>query len=77
MPIIFSGDQLCEKCNMHFNWSYFELRRQNISSSDFSPEPFPVNVTLAHHCQQIDDDYYLVQVNCPYCDYDNHFRFHL
>ena|GEM_PF-4854091 len=77
MPVKFSGKQKCEKCGEEFEWKYFELERQRISdpSNQLIVESLPVNITLAHACRMNNDGTYSVQVNCPLCDWDNHFQF--
>lgn len=73
MPIMFTDDHVCEKCGKTFEWNYFELIRQNIDSSQFKVETIPCGKILAHSCQKKSNDIYDVEVNCPYCDFDNHF----
>lgn len=73
MPIIYTDSYKCEKCGKRFEWNYFELKRQNIDSPQFEVEYMPHRKTLAHRFHQIDKDTYLVEVNCPHCDFDNHF----
>lgn len=73
MPIKFTDNHTCEKCRKKFEWNYFELKRQNINSSRFEVESIPHDKTLAHGFQQRDVDTYDVRVNCPHCEFDNHF----
>lgn len=75
MPIIFSAIRVCEKCDETFKWHCFRLSRQKISSEPIMSEPMPLAITLAHVCDLIDNDIYDVQVNCPFCGYDNHFDY--
>ena len=75
MPIIFTDIHTCEKCKNVFEWNYFELIRQNINSKRFKVESMPHGITLVHSCQQRDNGIYDIKVNCPHCDFDNHFTF--
>lgn len=72
MPILFAGSHVCEKCKKLFEWNYFEQKRQRINS-DIKPEIVPQDKTLAHYCCQRANGVYDVEVNCPHCDFDNHF----
>jgi phage FluMu protein Com len=76
MPIIFTSTHTCEKCGKVFEWNHFELRRQNINSLEFIIEPMPHDITIAHNCHQRDIGVYDIEVNCPHCDFDNHFTFY-
>lgn len=73
MPIIYTDNYRCEKCGKIFEWNYFELKRQKINSTIFEVETMPHRKTLAHNFNQVDINTYYVEVNCPYCDFDNHF----
>ena len=75
MPIIITDNHTCEKCGKFFEWNCFELIRQNIDSPQFKVEPMPQGKTLAHNFQQRDIGIYDVEVNCPHCNFDNHFSF--
>lgn len=77
MPIKFTGDLVCEKCGEDFEWNYFELIRQNIHSPQFTVECIPCRKTLVHSCQEKSCDIYDVEVNCPFCGFDNHFTYKL
>ncbi len=72
MPIKFTGNHTCEKCKKSFVWSYFDLPRQR-TESDMFVDTVPNDKTLAHTCNPNNNNGYDVEVNCPYCDYDNHF----
>lgn len=73
MPIILTDDHTCEVCGKAFEWNHFELKRQNINSSEYNPEPMPHRKTIAHNCHQKDIGIYNIEVNCPHCNFDNHF----
>lgn len=75
MPIVFTDNHHCEKCGKLFEWNYFNQMRQHIDSSQLEVESMPQGKTLVHSCQQSDEGIYEIQVNCPYCDFDNHFKF--
>ncbi len=45
MPIILTDTHTCEKCRKVFEWNYFEIKRQNINSPEFKPEPIPYHKT--------------------------------
>lgn len=75
MPIIFTDNHTCERCGKVFEWNYFELIRQNINSSQLKVEPMPHGKTLAHSCQQRNNGIFDIEVNCPHCDFDNHFTY--
>jgi len=76
LPIIFTDDHTCERCKKVFEWNYFELIRQkNIDSPQFKFEPMPHGKTLAHSCQNRNNGIYDIEVNCPHCNFDNHFTF--
>lgn len=75
MPIIFTDSHICERCGKVFEWNFFELIHQNIDSPQFIIETIPSGVTLAHGCQQKDNGIYNIEVNCPSCNFDNHFTF--
>lgn len=77
MPIIFADIHTCKKCRKEFEWSCFELTRQNIDSPQFKVETIPQGITLAHKCQQRDNGIYDIEVNCPHCNFDNHFTYML
>lgn len=74
MPIIFTDKHTCQKCGKVFEWNYFELIHQNIDSPHFTVETVPLK-TLVHSCQQKDIGVYDIEVNCPNCDFDNHFTY--
>jgi hypothetical protein len=76
MPIIFTCTHTCEKCGKVFEWNHFELRHQNISTPGFKPEPMPRDITIAHNCHHRDIGIYDIEVNCPHCNFDNHFTFY-
>lgn len=75
MPIIFADNHRCEKCGKLFEWHYFKLIRHYISSPQFEVVDIPQVKTLVSSCQQSDPGVYEIRVNCPYCDFDNHFDF--
>lgn len=75
MPIIFTDNHTCEKCGKAFEWNYFELIRQNINSPQFVVESMPLEKTIVHICHQRDIGVYDIEVNCPFCNFDNHFSF--
>lgn len=75
MPIKFTGNHICEKCFKSFKWNYFEKIRTRMSSASYVAETIP-NVTMTHSFKANSEGGYNVAVNCPYCDYDNHFTFH-
>ena len=75
MPIIFTDNHVCEKCGKIFEWNYFKIIRQNIDSPHSEVETMPCGKNLAHSCQNKSDDIYNIEVNCPYCDFDNYFTF--
>ena len=75
MPIKFTDNHICEKCKKSFEWNYFQLIRQNVGSTTFKVEAMPQGKTLVHNFQQRDIGIYEVEVNCPHCDFDNHFSF--
>ncbi len=72
MPIKYTSEHICEKCGKLFKWSYFEQIRTRSDSRIHFVEDVP-NKTLAHSFTENDNDTYSVEVNCPYCDYDNSF----
>jgi len=75
MPIIFTDNYTCERCGKVFEWNYFELIRQNIDSPKFIVESMPQGKPLAHSCRQRDNGFYDIEINCPNCNFDNHFTF--
>ena len=74
MPIVYADVHTCEKCGRVFKWNYFEPKRQRIESK-LTVESIPHGITLVHSCHQRDNRIYDIEVNCPYCDFDNHFPF--
>lgn len=75
MPIKFTDTHICEKCGKTFEWNYFELTRQHIDSPNLTVERIPTDKTLVYRFGKNNDGCYDVAVNCPYCDYDNHFSY--
>lgn len=73
MPIIFTAFRICENFGKKFEWNCFKLNRQRSDSQSLTIERPPFEKTLAHSCEQRDDNAYDVEVNCPHCGYDNHF----
>ena len=73
MPIKYTGNQVCQNCHKSFEWTFFEMIRQKISSPNIIIEDIP-NKTLVHYFRKV-DNHYDVSVNCPHCDYDNIFIF--
>lgn len=75
MPIKYTDTHVCEKCGKTFEWNYFESVRQHIDSPTLIVEHIPKDITRVHLFKQSNDGSYDVAVNCPHCDYDNHFSF--
>lgn len=75
MPIIFKDKHTCKKCGKAFEWNYFDLIRQNINSPQIKVETMPHGLILVHSCQQRGNGIYNIEVNCPHCDFDNHFTY--
>lgn len=73
MPVMFSDKHVCEKCKQLFEWHYFDLMRQKMTSQFFVIETIPSGTTIAYYCQRSIDNSYNIKVNCPHCDFDNHF----
>ncbi len=73
MAIIFTDNHICEKCGKIFEWNYFKSERQKIDSPQFKVESYPYGKTLVHSFRQRSSGIYDIGVNCPYCDFDNHF----
>ena len=74
MPIKFTNNHVCEKCHKSFEWNYFETKRCKLNSDEAVVEIVP-NVTMAHSFFKNSETGYEVEVNCPYCFYDNHFTY--
>ena len=72
MPIKYTASHTCEKCGKTFEWNYFEPRRGHSESRNCFIEEIP-NKTLVHSFDENCNGGYSVAVNCPHCDYDNHF----
>ncbi len=66
------GKHKCTNCGTIFIWGYFSLRRQRLSSN-MNVETIPSDDGIAK-CYAFSADTGDVRVNCPYCDYDNHFN---
>lgn len=75
MSIKFTDTHICENCGKVFEWNYFELKRQNIDSPQYIFKLMPQERTLAYSCHERDNLIYDIGVNCPHCDYDNHFTY--
>lgn len=74
MPIKFTGNHTCEKCKKSFEWSYFDLPKQRTENAVLV-DTIPENKTLVHTCTANGNNGYNMEVNCPYCDYDNFFKY--
>jgi len=74
MPIKFTGKHICEKCKKEFEWNYFELQRQKDKFDMPIVEEIPRKI-LVHNFYKNNEGNYSVEVNCPFCDYDNQFSF--
>ena len=72
MPIKYASQHICENCHKKFEWIEFEGIRNKATDSHYVAEVIP-STTKAYHIEQNSDGDYDVRVNCPYCDYDNHF----
>ena len=75
MPIKYEGNHVCERCGESFKWIYFEPLKQKLSQGKFVVEDIPTDKTLAYEIKTDDQGNKTVYVNCPYCDWDNHFEF--
>lgn len=75
MPVIFESTHFCDGCKRKFDWIYFELKKQRNGLKLYEVETFPENKKLVHTFKETDIGTYYIEVNCPICDYDNHFPF--
>ena len=73
MPVIFKSVHVCEKCSHEFEWMYFELEKQPLSSNLYV-EKIPKGLK-AHRVEMINEQTYKVAVNCPKCYFDNIFEY--
>ena len=71
MPILHEGIHYCEHCHKSFDWIHFELEKQKLREA-ITFEKIPDRLK-AHRFMPISSGQYEVEVNCPFCYYDNHF----
>lgn len=79
MSVIFTATHTCERieCQREYKWNCFEQTRRrtnDLTPNDIESLPAKDRAT-AHLCEKKDDGTYYVEVNCPYCDFDNHFTY--
>lgn len=71
MPIVHSGNHVCEGCRKSFEWKFFQMSRNRV-------EAIPESIAKEALVHAFEPNYkggYSVAVNCPYCDHDNFFTF--
>ena len=74
MPIKETGTYRCDKCHKRFEWTHFEIKRQQMKKSGFyDVDTLPAGRTLTHTFAPVEDNHFSVGVFCPFCHYDNHF----
>lgn len=73
MPILFSGNYKCDKCNKNIEWNYFEATKTRMSATTYSIEKKPDGLLYIHSAKKMYNGRYRLTVNCPYCRYDNTF----
>lgn len=71
MAIYFEAQHTCEKCRRSFEWCYFEPVRNRFDNI-IHVEEVPNNKTIAHQVH-LHNGKYSIEINCPYCDYENRF----
>lgn len=71
MPIIASGNRVCEKCGKSFLWEILETPRKRMGDvlEAVTLEPSP-GYCLADKYSPTST---MVKAICPHCGYDNHF----
>ncbi len=76
MAIKFKSYHNCEKCGKRFEWGYNVPVRNKLSeTSNIVVESRPVDLHLAHNAIEIESGKYIIEVNCPFCDFDNRFEY--
>lgn len=72
MPITYSEKHICEKCGKEFEWMHFDFIRNRMTDRQYTAEVIP-NILQAYYFHLNDNGSYDVKINCPHCEWDNHF----
>lgn len=75
MSIVDEGIRICEneRCKRKFTWIYFELERSRLGDNNYIVNEIPADKGTLVYSYIPSNTGASVRVNCPYCDYDNHF----
>ena len=74
MPIVFEDTHRCEKCMRMFTWIHFESTRSKIGTGLPVAETIP-KLPMAYRVELLQNDTYMIYVNCPHCGCDNRFDY--